>query len=389
MKNFLLIILLIVMQQVAFSQSENDSIVIKTYSSGCDDVYVECFLSSFQMKDNYCWDFGDGTVNNCFSYTNEAKHRYTLPGTYIITLIITTDGIIDTLKSKSAITVRNSPVANFTIKEADINKYAPYQANFINNSLKGDGDTLAYSWSINNQEFSNDTNPTYVFESPSTYFIALNVRDNYGCQSNYEDYLIIKDTLQKHEFNYITSSCLSEGTSPCGYLKHFVIKDNTVQVYGFIGGNCCSEKTATAIIVNDTIYIRTFESGLMCTCSCGYCFEIIVPDINKDSVPVVFDNQLYMAKSDPVSTGKYQINNQIKIYPNPTSKDLIVDFPEVKFNNIKIEICDMRGQTIYREKNLQGTVLEINLGRFESGIYLIKIFEDETIFYLNKIIVDK
>jgi len=69
--------------------------------------------------------------------------------------------------------------------------------------------------------------------------------------------------------------------------------------------------------------------------------------------------------------------NNCKIYPNPTSGIINLEFAN---NNIKqISISDLTGKTIIEKVKIQQNEM-IDLSNFESGIYIIKIQTDNEIF---------
>jgi hypothetical protein len=49
----------------------------------------------------------------------------------------------------------------------------------------------------------------------------------------------------------------------------------------------------------------------------------------------------------------------------------------------------MHGKIVYRKENINSTDLKINTESFECGVYFIKIAENETVVYFNKVIVIK
>jgi hypothetical protein len=81
-------------------------------------------------------------------------------------------------------------------------------------------------------------------------------------------------------------------------------------------------------------------------------------------------------------------NTKVVIYPNPTHGQFNMEFK----NEIKnIKISNMLGQVVYDEKVEQsaaGTSKNMDLSRFENGIYLINVSNNEgTSTY--KVVLDK
>jgi hypothetical protein len=81
-------------------------------------------------------------------------------------------------------------------------------------------------------------------------------------------------------------------------------------------------------------------------------------------------------------------NTKVTIYPNPTNGIFDMEFK----NEIKnIKVSNMLGQVVYEEKVEQsaaGTRKNMDLSRFESGIYIINVSNNEgTSNY--KVVLDK
>lgn len=234
----------------------------------------------------------------------------------------------------------------------------------------------------------NDINPTYTFITPKTYNIRLKVKDNFGCEGSCSNEIIVKDTAQKNEINYIVSSCSNNGTPSCGYDKHFIIQNDTLKIYGFIGGNCCSQKTATVNYRKDTVYIKTFEVGSLCACSCGFCFAINVPNIKKDSIRVSFNGSSFQATRTITTIKLNPYVNKIKIYPNPVKNSFTIDYSDLNQNNYQIQIYNSFGQIVYFDRIVNSVSQSINVEKFKSGIYLIRTISDKSNIYINKIIIN-
>lgn len=76
---------------------------------------------------------------------------------------------------------------------------------------------------------------------------------------------------------------------------------------------------------------------------------------------------------------KEENQNTLKIYPNPIANSLNIEMkPEYK----KIDICDIKGLTVYSRDLNQSNIqtLKVELSNLNSGIYLLKIKSKENIF---------
>lgn len=120
------------------------------------------------------WDFGDGNTSNV---QNPAPHTYTNPGTYNISLTVTTDnGCTDNLTISAD--VYEKPVADFTFTEDCVNS-----ASIFTDASTVTGSTIAaWSWNFGDGNTSNNQNPTHNYSNAGTYNVELIVESQFGCE---------------------------------------------------------------------------------------------------------------------------------------------------------------------------------------------------------------
>ena len=70
-----------------------------------------------------------------------------------------------------------------------------------------------------------------------------------------------------------------------------------------------------------------------------------------------------------VSTGliKERNENEIHLYPNPTSSIITIDFENIV--NAHVTIFDLLGKEIYGDRQLNQHQLEVDLSNFVKGVY--------------------
>ena len=352
---------------------------------GCDYVRADFYYvsSSTADCDSVCWDFGDGKSRK--SYTNGAWHNYSDPGTYTVTLTIWLNGIESKIVKPNLIKVYQAPVALFDFIISDSNLIVPLQVEFKNQSILRDGNLVEYSWMINEKTLSNDTNFSYIFKKRGVYDVVLLLNDNNGCQAGYYQEIVVKDSIQINEFEYITSSCNDE--TPCNPEEiNYKIENNTLKLFGQISANCCTNKTAVIIDKGDSIQIPTFEGGPACTCNCLFCFEINIPDFNRDSCVVVFGGRIIHVNSINTSLNlKIEENLGLRITPNPFKGSIVVELDEKFIDNSKIEIFNLLGELVYKQPILNKST-HIDMSYHHKGIYLLRLLKDEKIIMTEKLI---
>ena len=122
----------------------------------------------------YDWDLGDGTIASTLNVT----HSYTLPGTYIVRLIATTNnGCKDT--SFFTVHVYEMPVAGFNINAGD-QCFKNNQFVFTNTSSISSG-TLQYNWDLGDGSTATTINVTHNYTLPGAYTVKLVVTSDKGC----------------------------------------------------------------------------------------------------------------------------------------------------------------------------------------------------------------
>lgn len=126
---------------------------------------------SFAPIEKYYWDFGDGTTSTS---KTPPPHAYSAPGLYEVKLALTAkDGCqSDTLKS--IIKVGSIPRAEFSINDTCFNEMPVV-------TQPAEDKSLAYTWMLNGNTFSQDHNPSFQGLSQGNYKLKQQVSSRYGC----------------------------------------------------------------------------------------------------------------------------------------------------------------------------------------------------------------
>lgn len=64
---------------------------------------------------------------------------------------------------------------------------------------------------------------------------------------------------------------------------------------------------------------------------------------------------------------------QVKIYPNPTKGNLIVEIPEMEIEEIRVLVFSLQGKQLICKNVMPNIRLQLDLSDLPSGIYLMKI----------------
>jgi PKD repeat protein len=121
------------------------------------------------------WNFGDGTTSTIPSPT----HSYNTPGTYTVSLAITTqNGCTDSIQK--IVRVMPVPIPNFVTNDI----CAGNTALFVDSSqVSGSGQIITgWTWTFkDNNATSSLQNTTHLYPAPGTYTINLAIQTNRGC----------------------------------------------------------------------------------------------------------------------------------------------------------------------------------------------------------------
>ena len=390
MKNLLILGFILLLTKV-YSQSPVSDFQFEINQPICNQAFVNFYFEgSMQNEVDSCyWYFGDGGKKFSDS-SNSAARNYSQPGIYSVELILWKDGIESSIKKDSIITIYQPPTPMFEYEASDTVFFAPVVVDFINYTQHGDGDLLTCSWEIRGKGTIYSENPSVTFSEPGTYYVALHVNDENGCEQTYSEYLIIKDTAQRNELPLNMSECFDDSEIPsCGYDQHFEIIDNTLVISGFYYGNCGTTKTFTINYAEDTVAVKLWETGPQTRCNCGICFEIKVPDIYTDSVLVNFNNELKTA----YITGINEINDddfEIQVYPNPANEVLYVCGIDFLESGLQYEILDLNGTVKQRGVLIErDEYIKLNSDNLSNGYYIFIIKTEVEVYFSKKILISK
>jgi len=74
--------------------------------------------------------------------------------------------------------------------------------------------------------------------------------------------------------------------------------------------------------------------------------------------------------------------NGVKLYPNPVSNELTLEFNNA-IENLKLEIIDVRGRVLFSDETKQTSLKKINVSAFPQGVYFIRIYSESVEDFLR------
>ncbi|HEX6332629.1 MAG TPA: PKD domain-containing protein, partial [Flavisolibacter sp.] len=141
----------------------------------CDSASVSFSDSTF-MNDaitSYLWNFGDGTT----STSQNPVHLYTTPGSYTISLAVTTvSGCMDTATMVNAVNIYESPVIDII---GDTTACVPASLAYSGVVIRGD--SLSWNWNLSTSTSAAQVPPVQNYIIPGTYYVSAIATNQHGC----------------------------------------------------------------------------------------------------------------------------------------------------------------------------------------------------------------
>ncbi len=133
---------------------------------------------------SWSWDFGDGI----FLSGQNPTHIYTKPGTYLVTLTVTSDhGCI------SNVTL---PVKVFPLPNANFS-YSPASPIHLTDmtSFKdlSTGGPVQWNWWFGDDSTSSEQSPSHLYNDTGTFIVTLAIMDAHGCKDTVREPVEILD----------------------------------------------------------------------------------------------------------------------------------------------------------------------------------------------------
>jgi PKD repeat protein len=131
----------------------------------------------------WSWNFGDGTPMLTYgTYKPAVSHMFTTPGTYTISLKVSTQIGTSTISDSATldILVKPTPMAGFTVDPVCLG----VKAEFSDATNANGATTLFYTWEFGDAgtaDTSNLKNPEYLYSVAGTYITELKVTNQFGC----------------------------------------------------------------------------------------------------------------------------------------------------------------------------------------------------------------
>ncbi|GAB4406115.1 MAG: hypothetical protein OHK0039_07600 [Bacteroidia bacterium] len=165
-------------------------------NTGCTNPFVVTFSdNSFGDIVAWMWDFGNGN----FSTGPNPTTTYTVPGTYTVSLTITSDDGCQATETIPNYIVVGPPQAAFDLGPLD--GCVPLTVNFLDLSTSPADPIVSWVWNFGDGGVSNQQNPSYTYAAAGQYSVSLTVTTASGCQDTEVFQYVMAGTRPTANFN--------------------------------------------------------------------------------------------------------------------------------------------------------------------------------------------
>lgn len=356
------------------------------------------------LATSYLWDFGDLST----STQSAPTHTYAADGTYTVCLTATSPcGYNQTC---STITVCNAVTASFLQSTAGLN------ANFMDMS---GGTATTWSWDFGDSNTSTAQSPSHTYAAGGTYNVCLIVGNLCGemdtiCQSvsvcgpNTAGFMSTPTGLSNNFMDMSTGAVDNwmwdfgdAGTSTQQNPSHTYAAPGTYNVCLIVSNNCGNSDTTCMSITVCNLGVAAFtyttdeDSIMVSDASTGGIMSwfwdfgdlttstLQNPGTHHYATGGIYTVCLITTDScgvmdttciqDTILITGYNVNvaGINSVYPNPATSELTV---ELWWNvTSDIEIFDATGNLVYRQNEVAGNIIRIDLNDLATGLYTLRV----------------
>ncbi len=241
-----------------------------TYSDQClyDSVIFANTSTISSGSLNYLWDFGDGSTSNL---VNES-HLYAVPGTFTVTLDITSDfGCM--ASTSEVVNIHPIPTANYSFSD----ECDETTVSFTNTSSISSG-SLTHAWDFDDGTTSIATDVNHLFPADGTYNVQLIVTSDKGCSDTVEKAVTIFP-LPQPDFTF---NIACDG-APTSFINTSTISGGTIVSYAWDLGDATTSTDSDP--THQYLNAGTYSVQLTATSNLG-CVNDTTIDVQVSTFPL-------------------------------------------------------------------------------------------------------
>jgi gliding motility-associated-like protein len=179
--------------------------------------FTDASVANAGTLNNWQWNFGDAGSGNNTSALQSPAHTYATTGTYLVSLIATSDkGCVSPLFSRN-VTINARPQAGFISPEVCM---TDPNAPFIDTSKVAGGSIVGWEWNFGdpnanagNPNVSFLQNPTHRFSVVGPYTTRLIATSNNGCKDTIQQTFTVNGSIPVAGFTVQNANALCSNTA--------------------------------------------------------------------------------------------------------------------------------------------------------------------------------
>ncbi|GGK63143.1 PKD domain-containing protein [Rufibacter glacialis] len=226
------------------------------------------------------WDFGDGTT----STKQNPAHRYRSPGTYTVSLTVTSKGLCVSPVTTKQVIIAAPPVARFNAPETCDQATMSFQ----DQTTVAQGRVVRWEWDFGDGSArSTEQNPRHVFQKAGTYTVKLKAFSEQGCQDSTQQTVTVNpkpvaafslpDLCVRDEAAFQNQSTLTSGTmsyrwdfgdgttSTAASPRHKYTKEGEYTVKLVVtSGKGCQDSVSHTYTISGAVPVPAFTATSFC-----------------------------------------------------------------------------------------------------------------------------
>jgi len=324
----------------------------------------------------WLWTFGDGSTSNI----KNPSHFYLLTSTDVFqaTLtIFTSDSCSSTIKLPVSVQKPPACQADFNVTRNNSPTATNVPAFAFTDISKGN--IIQHTWDFGDGTTSFEINPVHIFiGAAKVYNVCLKIATSDNCSSYICKSILVQDTVVgppvsvcKANFRVMLNANVNSNPT----LVPFIFEDLTAGkptswFWSFGDGDTSSvQNPQHSFPFTNGFYEACLTVTMPQNCMSTSCMRIY---FSTDSLKY---NPATGQWEKMVSAGNSKISwsGQIKLFPNPVSKNVNIDLGN-SAQTVEYVLCNSVGQTIQKSnKQNYGGAFNFDVGYLKSGMYLVKI----------------
>lgn len=345
----------------------------------------------------WSWDFDDGTFSNLQNPT----HTYQNGGIYNVSLTVVDTGLCQntayaqvfvfeppTFPEDNAIwnTVGDNSITSGTWR---------FRYGLIGDTILSPTDDTSYTYSqVYSLYDSTLTNPN------STYFAAIRSTDDkkvYALIPGFPETLLYDFSLEIGDtawFEVGGSLCYNNIAFEAFQHVKIVTDIDSIQLTNgeyrkrwFLDGGIMNDEWVDG--VGSIVWFGVFNSLIFDISFCGddYSFACF-----KEGNTIIYQNNpqcdaCFCALLTAIEEASPEARNNLNIFPNPATNTVSISSDKIDISSASIHIYNAHGQIIYQTDKLGSTALEVNVSKWEKGVYIIRVINESQNIGSRKLVV--